>query len=267
VRERVLNRLAEAIRDNSSTVVRETVRVPQRAIVLDTEPLEVELTHSRLVLDNEDLIISQSVRQYESDYGINVGDGLVLVPVEGDEWVAAAVIGEQDEFIPPSGGTGGERWFTGSGVPLDTTGEVGDFYLNSVNGDYYEKTGSTTWTLRGSLRGPQGPQGPQGAQGPTGPTGATGSQGPQGPQGPQGVKGDTGATGPPGATGSTGPQGPEGELQVYEQPADPGVVEEGSLWIETDVTVGYGPMWAKLTQAQYDALSPPDPNYLYVIVG
>jgi hypothetical protein len=267
VRERTLNRLAEAIRDKSLTVVREEVRVPQRAVVLDTEPLEVELTHSRLVLDNEDLIISQSVRQYESDYGINVGDGLMLVPVEGDEWVAAAVIGEQDEFIPPSGGGSGERWFTGSGAPDAATGEVGDFYLNSVNGDYHEKTGTTTWTLRGNLRGPQGPVGPQGPQGATGATGAKGDTGAQGPQGIQGATGATGPQGPQGATGATGPQGPEGELAVYEQPTDPGVVEEGSLWIETDVTVGYGPTWTKLTQAQYDALSPPDPNTLYVVVG
>ena len=162
MRERTLNRLAGAIRDTSLMVVREEVRVPQRAVVLDTDPLEVELTHSRLVLDNEDLIIAQSVRQYESDYGIEVGDGLVLLPVAGDEWVAAAVIGEQDEFIPPSGGGSGERWFTGSGTPNDATGEIGDFYLNNANGDYYEKTGATTWTLRGSLRGPQGPQGVQG---------------------------------------------------------------------------------------------------------
>jgi len=46
---------------------------------------------------------------------------------------------------------------------------------------------STTWTLRGNLKGPQGIQGPQGN------TGATGSQGPQGN---------------PGATGSQGPAGP-----------------------------------------------------------
>jgi microcystin-dependent protein len=61
-------------------------------------------------------------------------------------------------------GTPGDNWFTGSGAPPGATGIVGDWYLNSANGDYYEKTGASTWTLRGNLRGPQGPQGPAGGQ-------------------------------------------------------------------------------------------------------
>lgn len=51
-----------------------------------------------------------------------------------------------------------------------------------------------------------------------------------GPAGPQGDQGDVGPVGP------LGPQGPEGE-------------------------------WVQLTQAAYDALAPPDPAVLYVIVG
>lgn len=47
--------------------------------------------------------------------------------------------------------------------------------------------------------------------------------------GPRGVQGDTGVAGP------IGPEGPQGQ-------------------------------WTALTQAQYDALSPPDPDTLYVIV-
>lgn len=66
-----------------------------------------------------------------------------------------------------------------------------------------------------------------------------GPTGPQGPKGDTGGTGTTGATGPKGDTGDTGPQGPIGP--------------EGR--------------WTQLTQAQYDALSPPDPAVLYVIVG
>ena len=58
-----------------------------------------------------------------------------------------------------------------------------------------------------------------------------------------------------------------GGSEFYEQPTDPGAVDEGAIWVETDVDIVYGPMWIKLTQAQYDALSPPDPNTLYMIVG
>ena len=56
-------------------------------------------------------------------------------------------------------GTPGEVWFTGAGAPPGATGIVGDWWLDSSNGDYYEKTGASAWTLRGNLRGPQGIQG------------------------------------------------------------------------------------------------------------
>lgn len=77
-------------------------------------------------------------------------------------------------------GTPGEEWFTGAGAPSGGIGAVNDWYLDSVTGDYYEKTGATTWTLRGNLKGPAG------ATGPAGPTGATGATGPAGPTGPGG---------------------------------------------------------------------------------
>lgn len=83
-------------------------------------------------------------------------------------------------------------------MPASGVGNVGDWYLVSTNGDFYEKTSATVWTLRGNLKGPIGNTGPQGAQGNTGTTGA------QGPQGP------TGSQGPTGAAGATGPQGPAG---------------------------------------------------------
>ena len=47
------------------------------------------------------------------------------------------------------------------------------------------------------------------------------------------------STGPPGPAGPAGPPGPQGP--------------EGK--------------WVQMTQAQYDALNPKDPNILYVIVG
>ena len=58
----------------------------------------------------------------------------------------------------PSGAAGadGAEWFNGAGAPAGGTGVVGDYYINNSNGDYYEKTGTTTWTLRGNLEGPAG---------------------------------------------------------------------------------------------------------------
>lgn len=107
-------------------------------------------------------------------------------------------------------GVAGEQWFAGAGVPSSGVGAINDWYLNTTNGDFYEKTSGTSWTLRGNLKGPtgntgaQGSQGPQGATGSQGPAGATGSQGPQGNTGAQGPKGDTGAQGPAGTPAAPG---------------------------------------------------------------
>lgn len=82
-------------------------------------------------------------------------------------------------------GQNGERWFTGTAVPTTVSGAVvGDWYLLSTTGDFYECTGTNQWTLRGNLKGA---------------TGATGSQGPQGNTGAQGVQGPAGAAGADGA--------------------------------------------------------------------
>jgi len=82
----------------------------------------------------------------------------------------------------------GTNIFSGSSAPSGSLGEVNDFYFRS-NGDYYKKTGETSWTLQANLTGPQGAQGIQGVQG---------------DQGIQGVKGDTGDTGATGPIGETG---------------------------------------------------------------
>jgi hypothetical protein len=67
----------------------------------------------------------------------------------------------------PTGPTGqAEGWISGTVNPATATGNVGDWFINTTSGDVFEKTGSTTWTLRGNIRGPQGIQGVQGPQGP-----------------------------------------------------------------------------------------------------
>jgi len=65
-------------------------------------------------------------------------------------------------------GDPGEKWFSGGSAPSGTLGAIGDWYLNTSNGNVYEKTGTTTWTQRGNIRGPQGIQGPKGDPGENG---------------------------------------------------------------------------------------------------
>lgn len=54
---------------------------------------------------------------------------------------------------------------TASGVPSGSLGVVGDLYINSANGNLYQKTAVSTYTLEGSLLGPTGTTGSTGPAG------------------------------------------------------------------------------------------------------
>lgn len=49
-----------------------------------------------------------------------------------------------------------QQWLSGTTDPAGATGSVGDYYVNLTTGDVFLKTGSTTWTLQGNIRGPAG---------------------------------------------------------------------------------------------------------------
>lgn len=66
------------------------------------------------------------------------------------------------------GGGGGSTtvsvWRDGSGVPLDTMGEDGDYYLDDATGDVYTKV-SGAWTVVANIKGSAGATGADGAHG------------------------------------------------------------------------------------------------------
>ena len=113
------------------------------------------------------------------DWYIRIGTGSVA----GEIW--RRTNGAWSKFIDidqGNDGTDGAEWHSGSGVPSGSLGAVGDWYFRTANGYVYEKTGSSTWTFRRDITGPQGLQGIQGIQGPAGPrtwqrfySGSTGS--------------------------------------------------------------------------------------------
>jgi hypothetical protein len=118
------------------------------------------------------------------------------------------------DFFAYVKGAPGTKWTSGTVVPTNATGAIGDYFLNKSTGDVYTKV-TAGWTLIANLKGTQGTAGTNGA------TGATGGMGPQGPQGPQGntgaigplgPKGDTGATGATGAIGATGASGKDADM-------------------------------------------------------
>jgi hypothetical protein len=116
---------------------------------------------------------------------------------------------DTDSATGLGGPTQAEAWFSGSGLPSAGTGAVGDWYLNLSNGDVYEKSTISAWTLRANIMGPVGPAssavGPQGPPGPTGPPGAASTVvGPPGPSGVDGEKWYASAGTPAGGTGVVG---------------------------------------------------------------
>lgn len=53
-------------------------------------------------------------------------------------------------------GPAGSQWHIGSGVPGNSVGAVGDFFLDSLSGHYYNKTTATNWHDSGTLKGAPG---------------------------------------------------------------------------------------------------------------
>jgi len=92
----------------------------------------------------------------------------------------------------------------GAGAPLDSLGDDGDFYIDTVANKIHGPRSGGTWPAGTSIVGPQGQQGPQGNQGPQGVKGDTGSQGPAGSAGADGKTIRYGSSNPTGATGVDG---------------------------------------------------------------
>ncbi len=70
-------------------------------------------------------------------------------------------------------GKDGATWLTGTSKPADSLGNLGDMYLNTTNGDVYQKEESG-WTLKMNIKGEDGEDGKDGRPG------LNGSQGSQG---------------------------------------------------------------------------------------
>ncbi|QHT66263.1 hypothetical protein GXP67_06120 [Rhodocytophaga rosea] len=112
--------------------------------------------------------------------------------------------------------TNGSIWHSGNGIPINSLGNEGDFYIDINSGDVYEKVDGV-YSKKLNIKGDIGPQGTQGLKGEKGDVGPRGSKGDAGPQGLKGEKGDpgtqglTGLQGQKGDTGATGPQGDKGQ--------------------------------------------------------
>jgi hypothetical protein len=158
-------------------------------------------------------------------------------------------IGSQGPIGPPGGpigpqgipGAPGTVWRNGNGVPSDSLGANGDYYLNDLTGNVYIRT-TGIYSIIANILGPTGALGPTGLTGSTGPQGAasTWRNGNGAPSNGLGIDGDyyldnvtgdvylraTGTysivaniRGTVGAQGATGPQGiipePPNDSTIY----------------------------------------------------
>lgn len=73
----------------------------------------------------------------------------------------------------------GAEWFTGEGEPSSLQGKDGDYYINTLTGDVYNKA-SGSWSIKLNIKGPQGEPGPAGQDGTQGPKGDPGQGVPAG---------------------------------------------------------------------------------------
>lgn len=93
----------------------------------------------------------------DGDYYLNTVSGDWFGPKASGTWGAAItnLTGPQGiqgiQGIQGPTGPPGTVWHSGTGAPAGGTGVVGDFYFDQDSGDYYEKTGASTWTPIGNL--------------------------------------------------------------------------------------------------------------------
>lgn len=132
-------------------------------------------------------------------------------------------------------GEDGTKIYNGEGIPADTLGNIGDYYLDNNSGNLYKKSNSSDWDCEITLKGTDGIDGKDGQRGPQINTLPKGSPAPTdadnfilgdmilhlGTYDLYQVNGDNdnkkwvGIGNIKGATGATGATGPQGETGSY----------------------------------------------------
>jgi hypothetical protein len=98
----------------------------------------------------------------DGDYYLDTANGDVYSKAGGVWNVVGNILGPQGP--PGAAGVVGSLWYVGVGAPAGGLGVDGDFYLNSANGDTYQKAAGV-WVLQANLTGPAGANGADGADG------------------------------------------------------------------------------------------------------
>lgn len=84
--------LSRSLLERMDRRVQAGVKTSHYAVVRSVSPLQVELENHGLVLTEDDLVISQWVRRYGYDYGLLVGDTVLVSHMPNDDFVVHDVI-------------------------------------------------------------------------------------------------------------------------------------------------------------------------------
>jgi hypothetical protein len=103
-KDRPIRDLAAAILEASRREAEDVHRGLFFGEVTTRDPLSVDLQGSSLSLtEDEDLVLTQTVRQYDRDQGLDPGDLLVCVEMPDGDWVALDVVtGDEDDDPNPT---------------------------------------------------------------------------------------------------------------------------------------------------------------------
>lgn len=135
----------------------------------DSSGFTVEIPDHGITLDADNLLVAQTVAQYDADYGLDTGDSIALLCTAAGDWVAVGVMTAAEATDR------GASFFAGTSPPGAGVGADGDFFLDTAHSMIYGPKASGAWPAGTNLVG---------ATGPTGATGSTGATGPTGPAGP-----------------------------------------------------------------------------------
>lgn len=165
-------RLAVALREHRDRGINSRLSAGMVGVVskLGSElgGLGVEIHEHGITLDEDNLLIGQSVAQYDVDYGLAVGDSLAIMPTVAGDFIAVAVMTGNEPTDR------GASFFAGTTAPAAGKGQNGDFYLNTATSMIYGPKAAGAWPAGVSLVGATGPAGAAGAAGATGATGPAG---------------------------------------------------------------------------------------------
>lgn len=89
--------LARAIREHTRNGVSKLGHKLVKATVTRINPLGVELMRSDIVIDEEHLLLSGWLRHFDSRWGIEVGDTLLMSQLDDGDWYVLDVV-SQEEF-------------------------------------------------------------------------------------------------------------------------------------------------------------------------